>query len=176
MPGLNLSRPGARRRRSPDAPNRRMVFTEAQKKAAGEGRVSRNWRTVFLLALAETSCVKHAAKAAGVAPARAYQTRREEADFRADWLIALEEGYANLEQEMLAHLRGTQTDHRIDTGSALRLLAHHSATVAQQRAVPQQDADPEERAARTLEDFIRRVRPAAFAALPRPGGEDGPAA
>ena len=67
MPGLNLSRPGARRRRSPDAPNRRMVFTEAQKKAAGEGRVSRNWRTVFLLALAETSCVKHAAKAAGVA-------------------------------------------------------------------------------------------------------------
>ena len=77
---------------------------------------------------------------------------------------------------MLAHLRGTQTDHRIDTGSALRLLAHHSATVAQQRAVPQQDADPEERAARTLEDFIRRVRPAAFAALPRPGGEDGPAA
>ena len=60
--------------------------------------------------------------------------------------------------------------------SALRLLAHHSATVAQQRAVPQQDTDPEERAARTLEDFIRRVRPAAFAALPRPGGEDGPAA
>lgn len=99
-------------------------------------RLTRHWRTQFLEALAETSNVSEAARRAGVKAPRAYALKRESEDFARQWHAALIEGYENLELELLARLRiGEDKDGpKFDNGSALRLLALHRDSMAQEHA------------------------------------------
>ncbi|MGB7407210.1 MAG: hypothetical protein WA908_01780, partial [Pontixanthobacter sp.] len=99
-------------------------------------RVNPHWRTPFLDTLAQTSNVTRAAQTAGIDPARAYKARRDEEDFARAWRAALVEGYEHLELELLARLRSGEPKDgpRHDNGAALRLLALHKDTMAQDHA------------------------------------------
>ncbi len=99
-------------------------------------KLDRHWRGLFLAVLANTSNVTLAAQKAGINPARAYKVRREEEAFARAWRAALIEGYEHLELELLARLRvGEPKDGpRHDNGAALRLLALHKDTRAQDHA------------------------------------------
>ncbi|KPL68924.1 hypothetical protein SZ64_12940 [Erythrobacter sp. SG61-1L] len=103
--------------------------------------LNRHWRSLFLDTLAETSNVSAAARAAGIDPSRAYKVRRAEPDFRAQWGVALLEGYDHLEMETLHRLRmGTgKDDPKFDTANALRLLALHRESAVRQRALRQEE-------------------------------------
>ena len=107
-----------------------------QHKAGEASKVSTKWRTLFLDALAETSNVSRAAEIAGVSPSRAYKVRREEEPFARQWHAAVIEGYEHLELELLARLRSGEGKDgpKHDNGSALRLLALHKDTMAQEHA------------------------------------------
>lgn len=109
--------------------------TRSRAKQAGP---KRNWRTAFLLALAETSNVSAAASAAGVQPSYPYKAKRDDKAFANSWREALCEGYDNLELELLHRLRFGETkegDAKFDNANALRLLTQHRETVARQRAI-----------------------------------------
>lgn len=104
---------------------------------AGEKKgLNRHWRGLFLDCLAETSNVSEAAKRAGINPGRAYKIRREEEEFARQWRAALVEGYEHLEMELLARLRAGEAKDgpKFDNGAALRLLALHRDTMAQEHA------------------------------------------
>ena len=116
------------------AKRKNVRVTEAQKAAEGEGPVNKHWRTYFLQNLAATSNVSASAKKAGISLSRAYKTRREHADFAAAWRAALYEGYEHLEMEVLAQLRGHDPERKLDIANAIRLLAAHRSTVAEERA------------------------------------------
>ncbi|WP_435418943.1 hypothetical protein WAB17_05140 [Parerythrobacter aurantius] len=131
-------------------------ITPEQRAAAGEGRISKHWRTYFLQELAATSNVTRSAESAGVSPSRAYKARREHGDFAAAWRAALAEGYEHLEMEVLAYLRGTLTDRKLDVANALRLLTAHRKTVAETRALAE-DED-EEAVLESLDAFIEDMR------------------
>ncbi|MCA0979085.1 DUF1804 family protein [Qipengyuania flava] len=106
---------------------------------------------LFLEALAESSNVRAAAAAAGLAVRTVYHLRRTDADFARQWYAALAEGYDNLEMELLAHLRsggevpggesGGETGgesqsapaRKFDTAAALRSLAAHRESVAREK-------------------------------------------
>lgn len=95
-----------------------------------------HWKTYFLEALAQTSNVTKAAQIARVPVSRAYALRRENTGFAAQWHQALIEGYEHLELELLARLRAGEAKDgpKFDNGSALRLLALHRDTMAQEHA------------------------------------------
>ena len=99
-------------------------------------KLNRHWRGLFLDCLAETSNVSEAARRSGINPSRAYKVRREESDFAKLWHLALVEGYEHLELELLARLRAGEAKDgpKHDNGSALRLLALHRDTMAQEHA------------------------------------------
>jgi len=99
-------------------------------------KIPAHWKTYFLEALAQTSNVTKAAKIARVPASRAYALRRESPEFARQWHQALVEGYEHLEMELLARLRaGEDKDGpKFDNGSALRLLALHRDTMAQEHA------------------------------------------
>lgn len=132
-------------------------------------QLDRHWRSLFLDTLAETSNVSEAARRAGINPGRAYKVRREEGAFRTKWSEALTEGYAHLEMETLHRLRlgtsGGKDDTRFDLTNALRLLSLHSQSVAQARALD--DDDDEEAILASLNTRIdaMRAREAEIAAL-----------
>lgn len=63
----------------------------------------KNWQSIFINELAESSNVKQACEAAGVSQSLVYKTRREKADFARQWYAALTEGYDNLEMDLLLH-------------------------------------------------------------------------
>ena len=115
--------------------------------SAEENKLNRHWRGKFIAALAETSNVAAAAKAAGVAPGRPYKVRRMEPEFARQWQDALCEGYENLELEVLHRLRFGEggeaaAGRRFDNGAAVRQLALHHETVSRLRAIrDQEDAD-----------------------------------
>ena len=113
---------------------KRSRLIDRQTGARAEGPVSTHWRTYFLQHLAATSNVSASAKKAGISLSRAYKTRREHADFAAAWRAALYEGYEYLEMEVLACLRGYDPERKLDIANAIRLLAAHRATVAEERA------------------------------------------
>ncbi len=75
-------------------------------------------RKVFLEHLAATCNVKRSAAAAGVTVECVYQRRMREADFRAGWRAALEQGYARLEATLLEHAMG---EDRVEIDGALDL-------------------------------------------------------
>ena len=105
---------------------------------------SRLWRRAFLGELAATSNVSAAARKAGVTTARAYQARRDDAEFHREWQEALCEGYDHLEMTLLQRLRdgevkpaaGAKRGARVfDNATALRLLIAHRESAARQRAI-----------------------------------------
>lgn len=99
-------------------------------------RIPAHWKTYFLEALAQTSNVTKAAEVAKVPASRAYALRREDQEFARLWHQALVEGYEHLEMELLARLRAGEAKDgpKFDNGSALRLLALHRDTMAQEHA------------------------------------------
>jgi hypothetical protein len=120
--------------------NSRTKVTSAQSEQ--EGNINRHWRTVFLAALAETSNVTAAAAAAQVHPSRAYKVRRSEPGFAREWRSALLEGYELLEMEVLHRMRfgdPKEGERKFDNATALRLLGLHRETVAQERAIREND-------------------------------------
>ena len=105
-------------------------------KTGEKENLNRHWRGLFLDYLAETSNVSEAARRAGINPSRAYKIRREESDFARSWHNALVEGYEHLELELLSRLRAGEAKDgpKHDNGAALRLLALHRDTMAQEHA------------------------------------------
>lgn len=94
------------------------------------------WRRTFLDTLAETSNVTAAAARARTSKREAYKTRREDESFARQWHAALVEGYEHLELDLLARLRSGEPKDgpKFDNGAALRLLALHRDTMAQEHA------------------------------------------
>jgi hypothetical protein len=136
--------PSARKTRSVparQAKKKHTKITPAQREESAEGKINKHWRTYFLQKLAETSNVTASAAYATVAPSRAYKARREDAQFAAAWRAALFEGYEHLEMEVLGFLRGTEPDRKFDVANAIRLLAAHSATIAKERALSDDNTD-----------------------------------
>ena len=95
----------------------------------------KNWQTIFLNELAETSNVKAAAEAAGVSQSCVYKTRRDEPDFARRWYESLAAGYDNLEMELLGYLRDPAPGRKMDVAGAVRLLTMHRETVERRRAM-----------------------------------------
>ena len=94
----------------------------------------------FLETLAESSNVRAAAEAAGIAVRAVYRLRREDPEFARAWYAALAEGYDNLEMEMLEHLRAQgageaapASARKFDTATALRCLTAHRENVAREK-------------------------------------------
>lgn len=128
---------------------------------SSESRLSSHWRTYFLTALVETSNVTRAAAAAGVSPSHAYRVRMEEPAFRDQWLIALAEGYRNLEMEVLGYLRDPAPGHKLDVANAVRVLTLHRQTMASQRA--QEDDMSEQEVLDSINAMIDEMRDRASA-------------
>lgn len=124
-------------RRARRAPQKKRSITIPPRLRAdgGEQPLNKHWRTYFLAHLIETSNVTAAARAAGIAPSRAYRVRQEDPNFAAQWRVALAQGYENLEMELLGYLRDPATDRKLDVANGLRLLAQHRQFVAHQRAL-----------------------------------------
>lgn len=103
-------------------------------------RGSKSWQKRFIARLGETSNVTAAAETAGIGLSRVYALRREDPDFARRWFEALAEGYANLEMELLQHLRGQgeageagAARGKFDAATALRCLAAHRENVAREK-------------------------------------------
>jgi hypothetical protein len=64
-------------------------------------RLNAAMRKEFLAHLSETANVSASARAIGTGTSSIYAERRRSADFRAAWSVALLEGYARLEADML---------------------------------------------------------------------------
>nr|WP_137676869.1 hypothetical protein [Parerythrobacter lutipelagi] len=94
------------------------------------------WKRAFLDALAETSNVTASANRARISTREVYKTRRDNEDFARDWHSALVEGYEHLEMDLLSRLRSGEPKDgpKFDNGAALRLLALHRDTMAQEHA------------------------------------------
>lgn len=119
----------------------------------------RQWKRIFLERLAESSNVSASAREANIPPREAYRLRRVDREFAAAWRSALFEGYANLEMEVLGHLRDPAPDRKMDVASALRLLAAHKDTIAAERATRANVSAAEVRASieRKVEIFRQQV-------------------
>ena len=126
------------------------------------------WTRAFLAALADTSNVAAAARAASIDVSTAYHRRRADAAFNREWQVALCEGYDNLEMELLHRLRsgevkpatGTKRGARsFDNATAFRLLAAHRESAARERAVREQVSAADIRASidRKVEELRERV-------------------
>ena len=116
----------------------------AAKKSAPKARAKKNWAKPFLAALADTSNVAAAARAAKIDPSTAYQHRRNDIEFNREWQIALCEGYDNLEMELLHRLRtgevkplpGAKRSARsFDNATAFRLLSVHRESAVRERSL-----------------------------------------
>lgn len=117
---------------------------------------SGNKRKRFLDALIATSNVSQAAKTAAIDLTRLYRWRRSDPGFAAQWRAALAEGYEHLEMEVLAYLRGTDPERKLDVPNAIRLLAAHRKTVAEIRAF--QEPEDEQAVLASIDDLIDRMR------------------
>ncbi len=169
-----------------NAPKQRTAAPSRRTKSGGKPK----WTDVFLAALADTSNVTAAARAAVIDVSTAYNRRRHNHEFNRAWQVALCEGYDNLEMELLCRLRtgevkpaagakkGVRT---FDNATALRLLAAHRETTTRERAQRSHTSAEEIRAAidRKVEELRRRVMEAkaqreaaalagAVAILPKP--------
>ncbi len=120
----------------------------------------KNWREKFLACLAETSNVTASAECAEISLSWVYKTKREDASFAQIWLVALCEGYDNLEMELLFRLRhGEARDIpavKYDNATALRLLLAHKDTRARYLAQQENVSADEVRA--SIEAKLARLR------------------
>lgn len=102
----------------------------------------KNWKSIFIRELAESSNVKAACDAAVVSQSLAYSTRRSDPAFARQWFEALAEGYDKLEMDLLLRLReGRREDvdaegnkRKFDIGTAFRCLTAHRETVSREKA------------------------------------------
>ena len=102
-------------------------------------------RRMFLDTLAATLNIRLSAETAGISSQSVYHHRRVDAQFRAEWQTALDEGYVRLEAELLDRAlngkrkqvaRGGQIVETIEFSDslALNLLLQHRKAVAEYRA------------------------------------------
>lgn len=143
-------------------PTRRKPASRVRGKAPPRSK----WMKDFLAALGETSNVSASAERARISPAQVYKVRREDSEFARKWLVALCEGYDNLEMETLYRLRtGIVVDEqgrKHDIGAALRLLAAHRDSTARQRAL--QDNEDTETIIASINAKLDMMRERAIAA------------
>jgi hypothetical protein len=104
---------------------------------------------LFFETLAETCNASEAARAAGKCRSGAYYRREHDAGFAARWDQAIDIGYAEIEALLM---RGR------NLGVALRLLAHHRATVVERRAVAMREGPGGEDAVARLRVALDEVR------------------
>lgn len=103
-----------------------------------DARLNVKIRSLFLDHLAETANVSASARTAGVGSSAVYAERRRSPAFRDAWALALAEGYARLETDLLAEalqmangrtadgtLKARAQKHRL----AIALLSAHRASV-----------------------------------------------
>lgn len=140
----------------------------------------KNWREKFLACLAETSNVTASAECAEISLSWVYKTKREDTSFAQTWLVALCEGYDNLEMELLCRLRhGESRDVpavKYDNATALRLLLAHKDTRARYLAQQENVSADEVRA--SIEAKLARLRERVMARQSqgdRASGEEAPA-
>lgn len=108
------------------------------KTAVPDARLNMKIRGLFLDHLAQTANISASARAAGVKSSAVYAERRRTPAFRDAWALALAEGYARLETDLLAEalqsasgrtadgtLKARAQKHRL----AIALLSAHRASV-----------------------------------------------
>src|SRR5688572_7119556 len=128
----------------------------AAPRIAGEGRRTPHWRKDFFEALAETSNVAASAARANVPAPTVYRLKREDPGFATKWLAALQEGYDNLEMELLGYLRNPQPGYKMDVGAATRLLGKHRDTVERRRAL--EEEEDEQAIRESIDAFLEGLR------------------
>lgn len=132
----------------------------------------RNWRDKFLAALATSSNVTASAQSADISLSWVYKTKREDRDFAQAWLVALCEGYDQLEVELLGRLRQGESREaaavRYDNATALRLLLAHRDSRA--RYMAQQDNVTAEQVRASIEAKLARLHDGVLAREAK-GGE-----
>lgn len=124
----------------------------------------KNWRDLFICALAETSNVEAAAKEAGIRLAWAQKMRREDPEFSQRWHDALCEGYDSLEMDLLYRLRSGRleevdedgTKRKFDIATGFRILAAHREALA--KANPQEDPQDEQAVIESINKKIDAMR------------------
>lgn len=123
---------------------------------------------LFFAQLAATANGKGSARAAGISHSVVWRARQRDAAFRARWDAALEEGYARLEEQVLAGALAGTTAARPRSaaglkllaqsqGVAMKLLAMNAARVAQIRARASAGRDPDE-VLNEIKDKLRTIR------------------
>lgn len=92
-----------------------------------DARLNMKIRAQFLDHLAETANVSASARAAGVASSAVYAERRRSPAFRDAWALALAEGYARLETDLLAEALQTASGRTADGTLKARAQKHRLA-------------------------------------------------
>ena len=165
--GLKQNSPYARKKRSADfsrrwdeaLKDRPAKPTHAITACPEKPPAPNQWKRAFLEMLAETSNVTASARHAKISSREVYKFRRENTEFAALWQAALFEGYAHLEMEVLGYLRDPKPEQKMDVANALRLLAAHKDSIAQETAVRKNVSVAEIRASieRKVEALRERV-------------------
>jgi hypothetical protein len=115
-----------------------MADTIADIEATPVPRLNAATRKAFLAHLAETANVSASARKVDVSTSSIYAERRRLSSFRAEWAVALSEGYARLEADMLSDAltaaSGKTTDATLKARThkdrlRLALLSIHRASV-----------------------------------------------
>lgn len=132
------------------------IKTTKRSREEGDNPGTGHWRVYFLEHLIQTSNVTAAASYANTVPSRAYKTRRQDPVFAAQWDAALNEGYRNLEMDVLAYLRHPNPDRKLDVASAIRLLTLHRQNLAQIRA--RDDGESEQDVLDSIDRMIDEMR------------------
>jgi hypothetical protein len=133
----------------------------ASGKTSAKQAPGRHWRRQFLEALAVTSNLGAAAAAAKIDLPRAYQTRREDADFARAWQAAVADGYLNLELEVIRRLREgdlkTEKGDKFDFANAIRLIAAQRGRDSETQVRNVSVAEVRASIDRKIEEVQRRV-------------------
>ena len=121
-------------------------------------------KQLFLEELAATCNVTHSAKVAGVVVNTPYNHRMRDPAFRAAWDLALEQGYAKLEAEMLARATRVipvagdrEREGEIDWDKGMDLLRLHRAAVKKSAHAPRFEPIPVEEARAMLIAKLRAI-------------------
>ena len=97
------------------------------KTAVPDARLKMKIRSLFLDHLAQTANVAASARAAGVTSSAVYAERRRTPAFRDAWALALAEGYARLETDLLAEALQTPSGRTGDGTLKARAQKHRLA-------------------------------------------------
>ena len=92
-----------------------------------DARLNMKIRSLFLDHLAQTANVAASARAAGVSSNAVYAERRRTPAFRDAWALALAEGYARLETDLLAEALPTPSGRTADGTLKARAQKHRLA-------------------------------------------------